>query len=343
MRTTLLVLILVLVPLLLQGGEFKRVDQWQFEDAFLSKVFCVIDKDHHILGGFARDGCRMITPDKVVPFLRFGQGPNEVTIYRTGFLYREDLAIFERADKIKVFTKKNGNYVWKATKWVKRPKNLHAIKNTIFFNNKFFVAGYESTKRKDINEMFHLKVYSDDGKPLKSLIKIDYGKDHQYILMQNFVDSYKTDTVFFMFANQLKLYVVSASKLEVIKTLHLEMPAFYKKMPESFYTSKKYKNAMKGLRLDVETWQTGYSEIQDMVVQNGQLVVQIRTANEEMKKFALLFYNADTFKLEHTEMTDDYLLDARDGKFYMFENGDPGLDEDTDSCIINIYSFKGKK
>jgi hypothetical protein len=145
-----------------------------------------------------------------------------------------------------------------------------------------------------------------------------------------------------MIENELKVYVVSTKTLEIIKEVQLEIPPFYKKMPESFYAWKEYKDRSE-LPLDIEKWDMGYSSIQGIAVDGNYLVVQIRTPVEKMKKFALLFYNAETFKLERTVFLDDYLLDVKDGKYYCYANGNPGRDENTDECIINIYSFEEKK
>jgi hypothetical protein len=78
-------------------------------------------------------------------------------------------------------------------------------------------------------------------------------------------------------------------------------------------------------------------------VDGDYLVVQIRTCRDDMKKFALLFYSAKTFKLEKTVFLNDFLLGARAGKFYFFANGNPGRDEDTEEIVINVYAFEKKK
>jgi hypothetical protein len=98
------------------------------------------------------------------------------------------------------------------------------------------------------------------------------------------------------------------------------------------------------ISIDVETWATGYSSITEAAVDGNWLVVQVRTCSTKEKKFALLFYNVENnFKLEKTVFTDDFLLDVKDGKYYCFANGDPGRDDDTDQCIINIYAWEKTK
>ena len=38
-----------------------------------------------------------------------------------------------------------------------------------------------------------------------------------------------------------------------------------------------------------------------------------------------------------------YFLASRDGKYYFYANGKPGLDDETGECIINFYSFVEEK
>jgi hypothetical protein len=84
----------------------------------------------------------------------------------------------------------------------------------------------------------------------------------------------------------------------------------------------------------------GYSRINYVLVSGKSLVLQIRTCNDKMKKFALLFYNAETFKLENTVFTSDLLLGAKDGKFYFAAGGDPGRDHENDELVINICTLE---
>ena len=179
--------------------------------------------------------------------------------------------------------------------------------------------------------------------PLDSFLKMllrekmrNRGLEH---LMNFYIDAYK-DQLFFIKENELKLKVICPKELVLKRTIQLPSPDFYKKMPESYYSYKKeFRGNIQRLRRDFESWRTDYSKISKMLVEGDNLVLQIRTCSDELKKFALLFYNAGTFKLERTIYTDDYLLAAKDGKYYFFANGHPSLDDDTDECIINIYSF----
>ena len=148
--------------------------------------------------------------------------------------------------------------------------------------------------------------------------------------------------IFLIVENELKVYEISPDKVAVIKETNLESPPFYKKMPGDFYSFKKYNSPGRELSRDINYWRTSYSRITNIAVEDGYLVLQIRAFEDETKKFAMLFYNADTFKLEKTVFIDDYFIGAQDGKYYFFAHGNPGRDEDVDDLIINIYSMKEK-
>jgi hypothetical protein len=352
MKKSLLCLVMLLILSTFSQGsnsEFKRIDQWKHEGAFGIDLYSLVNPQNQLVVGLRLVGNMIITPDKIIKFAPRGEGPDEVTGFKTAFIYKGDLAIVERPDKIKIFTQKGETYTWKETKWIKRKQWIHVISDGIFYDNKFFFAGMEGIKADNetpysiFKEYSYLKVYAENGDPIKQLIRKNFSQPTQFIQMTYQVAGYKSDRVFFMAENELKVYVVSTKTLEITKEVQLETPPFYKKMPEDFYAWKEYKDIARELMIDVETWDMGYSSIQEIVVDGNYLVVQIRTPVDKMKKFALLFYNAETFKLERTVFLDDYLLDVKDGKYYCYANGNPGRDDNTDECIINIYSFEEKK
>jgi hypothetical protein len=127
--------------------------------------------------------------------------------------------------------------------------------------------------------------------------------------------------------------------LEFVKEWNLEIHAFYKKMPENYFMMPKPGDSRSFMGV-IEDWKTTYSRITEAAIEDSYLVLQIRTCNKKQKKFAMLFYNVDTLKLEKTIFTDDFFIGARDGRYYFYANGNPSRDEGTDECIINIYAFK---
>jgi len=334
-----------MLSVFLHGAEvFKRIDRWGHDESFGCDFFSFIDSDNHVVGGFYMSENSIITPEKIVKFAPRGEGPGDIMSGCAAFPYKEDIIFFELNGKAKVFTKKNGTYDWKETRWFKTGKYGHIIKEGIFFDNKFFLTGYEQLDYKSNEwDASFLKVYDENGQPLKQLIRKTFTKPNRFSEMKYHIAGYKTDRVLFLPENKLNVTIVSTKNLEIIKEVDLEFSGFYKKMPEDFYVFKKYDNP-KNFLLDIETWATGYSGITEAAVDGNWLVVQVRTCSKKEKKFALLFYNIENnFKLEKTVFTNDFLLDVKDGKYYCFANGDPGRDDDTDQCIINIYAWEKTK
>ncbi len=348
----MVLLFLLLSPIFSQNeAEFKLVGQWKHEEIVGRDFFSYIDKDNHLVASLGRAGNLIITPDKVIKFAAFGQSPDELITLKTAFFYKGDLAMVELAEKIKIFTKKGETYRWKETKWLKRGPWVHFIKEGLFFDNKFFLSGMEGIYEEKgplksfYKAFFHLKVYAENGDCLKQLIRKPYDGPTLVMMMRYHLASYAKDRVFYLPENELKLLVISSKTLEVVKEVQLEVPSYYKKMPSTYYAwsdDQQQKSPAQQSR-EYEDWQTGYSAVQEMVVDGKYLVIQIRTEQEKLKKFALLFYNAENFKLERTVFLDDFLFDVKDGKYYTYANGNPAIDEDTDDCIINIYAFEKKK
>ena len=103
---------------------------------------------------------------------------------------------------------------------------------------------------------------------------------------------------------------------------------------------KKYKTGILEFKKDIEKWYTQYSRINRVEVVGDKLVLQVRTCDEKLKKFALLVYRTDTFKHLDTILVDDLLVASRGEKLYFWQGGDPGLDENTEQAFIKIYKFK---
>ncbi len=331
-----------------ESYEFKRIEQWKHKTVTGSDFYSFINPQNQLVMFFRLIGHKLISANKIVDFAPRGFGPDEMEFFYTVFDYRGDLAALERPNKIKIYSLKDGTYHWKKSLWLKRTPTFHRVKDGIFYQNKFFFTGMEGIvdhpekSLSNCDRYSFLKIYDEQGNSLKQLIQKKELKPTFIMDMKFHVVGYHSDRVFFMAENELILHVISTTSLEEIKVIPLEIPSFYKKMPPNFYAPAK-KGGSTMTQIDLENWDMGYSSIQEVAVDGKYVVVSIRTANTKMKKFALLFYNADTYKLENTIFSDDYLLDIKDGKYYCFANGNPSLDDNTDDCIINIYSFRKKK
>ncbi|MCP5105386.1 MAG: hypothetical protein GY950_18500 [bacterium] len=172
------VLLFLIAPVLSGAEEFKQIDQWKHDEVCGREFYSLIDHDNHVVAGFRFIGNRIISPGKLIKFAPYGQGPGDLTDSKAAYLYNSDLAIMENQQKIKIFTKKDGTYVWKETKWLKRGYWADSVKDAVFFDNKLFVVGRLSAisenNQKEIRERVLLKVYGSDGYLLKQLIKLTY-------------------------------------------------------------------------------------------------------------------------------------------------------------------------
>ncbi|MCP4221355.1 MAG: hypothetical protein GY765_42410 [bacterium] len=282
----------------------------------------------------------MITADKITTIAPYGQGPSDLQSFMALFHHGDDLAFLEFQDKIKVLSKKDGVYKCNEIKWLKRGYYHHFVTDAVYCQNKYFLAGVNQLEMVDGKiKSAKLIAFDEKGNILGNVVTTPLETPNRFDQMKHFVVAYK-ERVFYAPANQLLLESVSVNDLKVAD-VQLELPGFYKKMPDGYYAYKDYDGNLKQFGLDLEEWSTTYSSISKMVVSGNYLVIQVRTCNEKLKKFALLFYNLENnFKREKTIFTEDLLLGVRNGKFYMYNNGDPGVDVNTDACIINVYEVK---
>jgi len=347
MRAILLVSIILSVFSFAPGlEEIVLTDKWEHTDEIPGRIqHSVIDKDGCPVGCFFIIGNKLITRDKVVSIAPWGQGPDEVTNTSSIFPYKDgDLAIIESPSRIKIFKKENDTYKFKKSIWLKRGETFHAIHNSLFFDGKFFIAGLEILKTTQAeNEVSAIKVYGEEGNSLKNLLvekwpaKIFETRNPSQ--MRRYILNYK-DNIYYLIENELRVSVVSGKNLVDEKKVELKKPDFYKKMPDDFFSRKKPPMAPLELMKAVEHWLVSYSRITKAVVEKDWLIIQVRTCNPKLKRFALLFYNAGNFNLEKTFFIDDLLLGSKDGKLYCYGGGDPGLDDDIVKAVIKIYSIK---
>jgi len=327
--------------------DFSLVEKWQPKDEILRRViFSLVDKDKDIVASFYMIGLRHIKPKDVIAFAPRGQGPGDLMDIKAVFPFHDDMAIVESAGKIKIFKKEGGKYLFKDTIWLKTGKFNHSVDDGLFLDNKWFLSGTELlnevTQVKGDRNLSYIKVLSADGNFLKNIISKSFPdgyKASQSEYLCYYLTAHKTN-LFFIAENELKVHLIPIKDLEVKRVVDLQVPSFYRKMPPDFYIlNNSHVDAPDVFVRDWEKWQTEYSRIHKVLVEGDYLVLQMRTCDPKLKKFALLFYNADTFKLEKTVFTNDYLLGARAGRYYFFANGDPGRDEEAEDLIIHIYSF----
>ena len=326
--------------------EFKMIQQWNHGDKELYNILFIpiITKDGNLI---LRDGRQkwsyLIGPKEVVKFAPMGQGPSDLYIPYSACNYGDDIAYFEISKKLKIFTKKENTYSWKETKSIISPYSFEP-RDMLFHNGKWLFAGHNVSsydkKKKEVT-FFYFYAYNDKGKPIKGLISrtLPYIVDHSP--MDYFLEL-SGKRIFLMKENELKVFLIDPDEIKLLREITLEIPDFYKKMPPDFYTFKEPPAADMQFIKTIENWKASYSSITGMAVENGYLAVQVRTCSDKLKKYAMLFYNAETFKLEKTFFSNDFFYGASKGKYYFYARGNPGYDEEAEECIINLYSFKEK-
>jgi len=346
-----IIVIAVVIFFPLRGEkEFKKISQWKHGDKgiYVQISKGIIDKDGHIVIRLEKQKTSaLITPKDVFFFAPWGEAGDDLYLCITMCLYGDDIAMVEQPQqRIKIFTKKENNYAWKRTIRLKNEEYTQTMRSIVFLDDKWFIAGpCPLEKYQDVHPMTmsFLKIRDSEGKSIKELL---ISKVQNYF-KANQMDFYVVadrNRVFFLAEDELKVHMISLEKLRISKEITLKTPAYYKKMPEDFYVYKKeYFNHSNTLIRNFDYWQSSYSRIMHVIIEDGYLVIQTRTCNSKLKKFALLFYDLQTFELKQTFFINDMLLGSRSGKYYFYANGNPGRDEDANECLINIYTFEEKK
>jgi hypothetical protein len=340
---------IILLSVYLSGNqEFKLVEKWHHDDIMSGILFdAVVDQDGDLITAFQKAGVIIANAKKIEEFAPFGQGPNDLDGFFTLCFYKGDLAVEGMAGKLKVFHKKEGKYSWKQTIWKKFGITYHHVKDGQFAAGKWFFSGPQVFPiGKNKFSMYYVNVYEEDGKIIKSLLRKDFKKSEAFPfnLLEYYIEKHKGN-IYFIAENEPVIKIISPQSLKVMREIKLEMPAFYRPMPEENYRDKKKNKRMDEFEIQKKwaEWKTNYSRICRTAVDGNQLVLQIRTSAKALKRYALLLYNVETFKLDRTVMTDDLLLAVKDKKYYMFANGNPAYDDEAGEYIINIYQFKDKK
>jgi len=324
------------------GDEhFKLQETWVMPEDYYGKIFySTIDNDSHIVGTLYKTGNIIISRDKTILFSTFGQGPNEVMDVRAIFYIGNELAFFEGPERIKLFQKNKDSYEYKRSVWLESSASFHIVTNGLYCNSKIFLAGFEKLDfgNKESKASL-LKVYNEKGDFLKNMIIIEIKKNQRKYMMDRFVMAYNNQ-VFFISENIPFVHIISADTLEEIDQIQLELPDFYKTMPKDFYSHEGAYKSFNEFMLDSDYWKTYYSIITKAIINEGNLIIQIRTCDKKRKKFAVLFYSADSFKLNKILFINDLLLGADKNYYYFYANGDPMFDEEADKSEIHVFSLK---
>lgn len=340
-----LCLFTVLILPLFSEYEFQVVEKWNIKQDFIGYVcFSMIDKDGHVVGLFHKGNPILLTPQRVVNIADWGQGPNEISDMQCFLDLGEDIGLLELPTKLQVYSKKGDQYSWKKNLSFKQPKLSFVIKSGIFYDRKYFFAGWGvASKDNFLVKSYNLEVFNENGQPIKNLIFQDIAaKERRQVQFMAYHIAAHKGFVYYMPEYEFTVSVISAKDVAVVKTGKLAPPSFYKPLPDDFYSFKKVAVPAKDLLKNLDYWAVGYSRISRIAIDGGNLVLQARTCDPKLKKFCLMFYDVNTFKLVNQIFTDDYFLGVRNGKYYFFAGGDPEYDE-LEEYVIYVYQFKEKK
>jgi hypothetical protein len=342
MKFFLVCFLLTTMVFLTFGVEsFKITDQWKFDDEIIGRLYySSVDKDGHLVGVFYMTGPIMVTPQKVYKFAPRGQGPGELMDIRAMFWHGEDLAFVESSQKIKIFKKNEGAYKIKKNARLKGRVNLPIIQNGTSHKSYWFFAGLKVLNQTQSSyTISQLEILDEEGNVLHDPVvkEVLKKKAKLYHLMKHLLTK-DNSQLYMMLENELKVYIISLETLKKVKEKNLEKPGFYQEIQEEFY--KPGKGDMGNVMKNIENWRTSYSSIYQLVLEGNHIIVQIRTCSDKHKKFAMLYYNTRTYKLEKTIFTDDLLLGIRDGRYSFHANGDPGSDKEADIFIIKICTLE---
>lgn len=330
---------------LLARNEFRLIDKWSYDELFYGHFFgAVVTDETDLIVMFYKGGIKVANGKKNYDFATIGEGPNEVRQFSAICLYKDRVAEIELNRKIQIFKKSNGQYKWEKNIWREEKGCSQIVSSAVFTDGKWFLAGQEYDFRTRQKGTYHLlRVCDENGTSIKRFIRRDYEEPKRLNLMSFYVSA-DSKRVFFIAEDEPVVHVISQNTLTLMKKVKLEMPDFYVQMPNDFYSKEIKKNSeqftVREFLSAVQGWKHSYSRITNAMIEDEKFVIQIRTCSEKLPRFALLFYNLQTFLLEETVFTNDFLLTSKSGKYYLFENGNPGIDDEAGDFVVNICELK---
>lgn len=295
-----------------------------------------MDDEYNLFIMFFKDGIIVVSPTTAYALSRYGEGPGEISHWRTMYLDQAYLIDVETTGKLLYFKKSGELYKYDKVEWLKELSDIF-IKSVERAGNRWFFAGFsydnQETLKKNGSVGYFLSVF-ENGKLIKRVLYKEYAGRYYAHLVRAIIRK-KDRWLWVMLETEPKIYLVNPDNLE-IKEINLMIP-------ENFVPAKKETflwKPEKPIPLLYEEWELSYSRVENFLITDKYLVVQLRNPNLKKGKFTLLLYNPETFALENYYFINDALLAEKNGLYYFLQNGDPGLDESADSLIINIYRIK---
>jgi len=326
-----------------------RVEEtWRHDKVFGGVRFgTLVDPDGALIGQFQMDPPFLITSESITELRPMGQGPGDlISAFGVG-LRGEDLVVVEHSGKIKVFSKQKGTYAYKESIHRKAGVSAYMIEDFTWVGERFFIAGYtlEPTDEKDRFTLVEVKAYDHRGTFLGNPIE-ETGESADFQTRNTWIERHlKTDghALYFMTEQSLELRVIDPLTATVTDRLRLERPPFYVPIAEDAYRlNEDNGRKLRGpeIMMKLPEWRKSYSAVENIEITKDYMVVQLRTARDHLKRFALCYYTrGGGYVLRGLTYTDDFLVGSSGGRLYLMEGGHPGIDDDEpNQTIIHIVT-----
>jgi hypothetical protein len=293
-----------------------------------------IDKEERLALLSHKDGLRLVTSSEVKNLTRKGQGPGEMEHWAALFLTESHLIDIENSGKLIYFKKDAESYAYDKTEWLTFGFNFPYVKGAVFSEGKWYLAGFcprAETSSKKVSGYF-LSIY-ENGKLATQLFDVDFKTPVIANLITAHIRLFNSQ-IWMMLASEPEVHIYDVKRDSLLKKKALKMPEFYRGIRGYLRFEKQTLNR---LIKAYEDWELSYSRIENFLINDKNLIVQVRTADRNKPRFGLLFFDAENLALEKVYFCNDLLLTEKDGCFYFFENGDPGFDEEASCVSIKIY------
>ena len=319
-------------------GKYELIENWRFSDEIISGYTwdAYLDNEGNLILMFFKDGIKIVNSQEIKNLAKMGQGPGELERWVALFFDGKYLIDIEGSGKIIYYERIDNQYLYKETKWLKRGVGFPFIKGAVKSNNNWYITGFSQKSEGGSNTVcgYFLHVFGENGDLEKRLFYKDFrGRYRGPFLLTSYIRMFK-DKIWVMLASDPELRIFNINDDTLIRAINLKMPRFYKPIkdyiPYEIYS-------LDTLKKIYEEWMLSYSRIENFIITENHLIVQIRTASENLPTFALCFYDLETLFLEDYYFCNHLLLAEQNGHFYFYENGDPGLDEKATKFSIRIY------
>ncbi len=327
---------------------FVKIDVWRHHQLFYGFFLnATITHDDELILLIHKHGIKAADKNRLYDFARIGNGPDEVNHSSSVCLYKDQVAETELYRKVQIFAKKRQGYKWERNIWRQEKGCFQRVSSARFIRNKWYFAGMEYDYEQSPKGVYYLlRICEENGKFIKRLVRRKYKEPRRLNLMGFYLAEYKR-RVLFLGEDEPTVHEISQDSLQVIRKVKLRVPGFFKPMPADYYAREINRDgenfSIPVFYRALERWKSTYSRITNMLIEKGRFIIQIRTASDDRPRFALLFYHLPSFDFEKMIFTNDYLLTSRSGKFYMFQNGNPMIDEEAGEFIVNVYDYSPKE